>query len=412
MKYQRQSFLISLLLIALSLVLLVELACPPRPASIQVSPEVTSVAFITNQLGSPPGPADFLNQESPFKQSELATAGELSTQVADWLGPAAPLALSPFFGMTCLSALAMWGPDWLPARGWLDANGPLNNPWVFGIFLTLTILTSLPRFLKVTKPLAQLAEQAETYSVLIILFAVRFVAASTNEAVVDESIFPLPVAAGLGQMTTEMLLYTALVINVIVINAVKVFFELLIWMTPFPMVDAIFETGNKTVSGAMMALYAFSPLLATILNLVLFVAAAVVFRWVTRQVTFYRTILVDYATSLLLGWKWQGGSQPVTGFLREPWHGLSARTRVTISYSENVWRVHRTSWIFPVRQFELSDDNHSLEIFSGTMTSDLVLGCSGEEPLTLVISRRYATELPELLRKLNGRMVSSVASPA
>jgi len=40
----------------------------------------------------------------------------------------------------------------------------------------------------------------------------------------------------------------------------------MVWLTPIPLVDAIFGVCNKTLSAALMAVYAFSPLLATGIN--------------------------------------------------------------------------------------------------------------------------------------------------
>ncbi|MDG1896194.1 MAG: hypothetical protein P8J37_14925 [Fuerstiella sp.] len=55
--------------------------------------------------------------------------------VADWLGPLAPVALSPFFGITCLSAMALYGQDWFAADNALLREGsPLQDPVFSGCF--------------------------------------------------------------------------------------------------------------------------------------------------------------------------------------------------------------------------------------------------------------------------------------
>ena len=43
-------------------------------------------------------------------------AEQFSDQISnvEWLAPLAPLALSPFFGITLLSGVACYGPEWLP----------------------------------------------------------------------------------------------------------------------------------------------------------------------------------------------------------------------------------------------------------------------------------------------------------
>jgi len=399
----------ALLLAVVAGFLLIESGSGMSQEPVQPTPGLTPVVNPVHQLGSPPRPGNQSEPDTEISSLTLAASSSLSTRAVDWLGPAAPLALSPFFGMTCLSGLAIWGPEWMPAKGWLDGAGPLNNQWVFWIFLTLTILTSLPRFMKVTKPVAQLAEQAETYCVLVMLFIVRFVASTTGPEVASAIGQPEIMAAGIGQMTTDMLLYIVLLINVIVINGVKVCFELLVWMTPFPFIDAIFESANKAVCAGLMTLYAFSPLLATIMNLVLFLAAAIVFRWVTRISGFYRAILLDYARATFFGRKWKPGTQPVLGFTSNAWKGMPARARVALYRMEKGWAVCPVGWFFNGREIAFPDTDFRLHMVPGMLTTDLVLAGSDGQSLTLVITRYYAEGIPELAKLLCGRVVELAA---
>ena len=94
----------------------------------------------------------------------VAGASFVSQQVStqEWLGPLSAIALSPFFGLACLSGAATYGPEWLQSRSHLiDSNSPLNNPMLFWTVLGLTIATSLPRLTKVSKPIALAAEKLE-----------------------------------------------------------------------------------------------------------------------------------------------------------------------------------------------------------------------------------------------------------
>ena len=87
--------------------------------------------------------------------------------IAQWLGPLAPVALSPFFGITCLSGLSLYGGKFAQHNPLLGAHSPLHNPAVFWTFLTLTILTSVPRFTKVSKPFSQAVDRLEAYSGIV-----------------------------------------------------------------------------------------------------------------------------------------------------------------------------------------------------------------------------------------------------
>ena len=79
----------------------------------------------------------------------------------------------PFFGVTCLSGLAIWGPEWVTDNALLGASGPLQSETLFFIFLALALRTSLPRLTKVSKPFAQAVDRLETYAVIIILLVIK-----------------------------------------------------------------------------------------------------------------------------------------------------------------------------------------------------------------------------------------------
>lgn len=209
----------------------------------------------------------------------------LSTQWAEWLGPMAPVAMSPFFGLTCLSGVASYGPPWLQERSHLlRKGGPMDRPGLFWTMLALTVLTTLPRLTKVSKPLALLGEKLEAYSAIIILIAVRFLDApgstASPELAAGEA---LPwVSAGIGSVSLELLMAAAAVLNIVVINTVKLFCEFVIWITPIPLVDAAFDLLNKSLCAGLMALYLWSPAAATVVNLILLAACASVF-WTVQK---------------------------------------------------------------------------------------------------------------------------------
>ena len=237
--------------------------------------------------------------QSSLSSAELATASRLGTTIgtSEWLGPLAPVALSPFFGMACLAGMSQFGPDTLvESNGLLAANSPLKNPTVFWTFAVLAVLTSLPRLTKVSKPIAGALEQVESYSSIITLIAIRYLVSQESAAPVgDEIVY----AAGIGEMSIDAILSVAALINIVVINGVKFFFEFLVWLIPIPTLDALFETANKAIVAGLMGLYSVSPLAATVLNLLIFAVCGVLFIWTRRQVVFMRTMLTGWLWSLL-----------------------------------------------------------------------------------------------------------------
>ena len=229
--------------------------------------------------------------DNPLSRSDMSKANGLagSVRASEWLGPLAPIAISPFFGVTLLAGLAQFGADWMPVNQFLSNNAILKNPAVFWVFLILTLLTSIPRFTKVSKPAAQAIDQLEAYAGIITIILLR-VMMMPEEAPMAEG--PIAMQAGFFSMTADTLMCVAAIINIVVINTVKFFFEVSVWLIPFPFVDAMLEVANKSACVALMAVYAYNPVIATILNLIIFTACLIAFRWIHRRTVYLRTMLL------------------------------------------------------------------------------------------------------------------------
>jgi hypothetical protein len=218
------------------------------------------------------------------------------------LAPLAPVALSPFFGIACLSGTSMLcSHGILPENDFLMGNKALNNPLIFIVFLGLAVATSLPKMTAVSKGFAQAADQLETYAGIITYIAIFYLAGSASDTETAAASQQVIYTAGIFSFTKGTLLMLASAVNIIVINTVKYFFEMLVWISPIPALDAIFEAANKTFAAALMVVYAFSPYLALILNLILFLICLMIFNWARRNMKYYRAILVAPVIAKLFG---------------------------------------------------------------------------------------------------------------
>jgi hypothetical protein len=189
----------------------------------------------------------------------------------------------------------------LPKNDFLVGNKALNNPLIFVVFLGLAIATSLPKMTAVSKGFAQAADQLETYAGIITYIAIFYLAGSGSDAGSTASTQQVVYTAGIFSFTKSTLLMIASAVNIIVINTVKYFFEMLVWISPIPALDAIFEAANKTFAAALMAVYAFSPYLALVLNIILFLICLMIFNWARRNMKYYRAILVAPVIAKLFG---------------------------------------------------------------------------------------------------------------
>ncbi len=215
------------------------------------------------------------------------------------LGPLAPVAMSPFFGLACLSGSSMLcKAGLLPDNEFLQGNEVLSNGLVFVLFAGLAVVTSVPRLVSTSKIFAESMDRVETYAGIIsygvILMAAQNAGASETEVAVY--------SAGVFSITSNGLLAIAAAVNIFVISSVRLFFELLVLISPIPTLDAMFECANKTVAGIIACIYAFNPMLAFTLNVILFLFCLVIFRWVNRRINYMKAVLLEpFLLGLLRG---------------------------------------------------------------------------------------------------------------
>ncbi len=350
------------------------------------------------------GPADVSAAVQPtngFGASEIAASSSWiqSTGVVDWLGPLAPIAMSPFFGVTCLSGLAIYGPDWVAQNPILHNAGPLKSPALFWTFAALTVMTSVPRFTKVSKPFAQAIDKVETYSVILILLLIKFFPATVAMPESPVAVIQL----GIFSFTADTLLAVAMVLNLIIINAVKFFFEFLIWLTPIPFIDALFEVCNKTAAATLMAVYAYSPTLATIFNLILLTVAAIILRWIGRHVRFYRTLAVDPLLSLL----WPAFAKPAKAelivFPKQKVGPFAPKSQLRLTKhpsTSSAWVLRQAAWWLPRREHVL-DGVQLAQCRRGWTMHEIEFQCESTGVVVFNLSRRYGSpEFEQLLEQL------------
>jgi hypothetical protein len=339
--------------------------------------------------------------EEDFGAADIAatSAWADSLGIADWLGPLAPVALSPFFGVTCLSGLALWGPEWVTDNALLGASGPLQSETLFVIFLVLTLLTSLPRLTKVSKPFAQAVDRLETYAVIIILLMIKLGSSMESSGQTEVAMVQL----GVFSFTADTLLALAMIANILVVNSVKFFFEFLVWLTPVPLIDAIFEVCNKTICAVLMAIYAFSPTIAMIINLAIFVVALIIFRWISRRVRFYRTMLLDPILSQILPSHGRPKRQELIVFPKCGLGPFQDKSRLKLTRDgDDGWLLQEANWWMPAKQCRLS------RAPTPKVSRGWVMNSIEADDAVLIFSRRYnADTLQQLVDDLGMEFVAT-----
>lgn len=383
---------ILLRLVACSLIVFTLLLGTPAPSQVDLPINVDEL---------PINLPDNLTQD-PLTSSDAAKIDNITSSIkaSEWLGPLAPIAISPFFGITILAGISQFGGSWVE-NSFISDNPVLSNPAVFWVFLCLTIMTSLPRFTKVSKPAAQAIDQLEAYAGIITIVLIRLVTSVSDGAMGSIDATAMVVEMGVFTMGADVLLSLAAIVNIFVINTVKFFFEVMVWLIPFPMVDAALEVTNKSLCAGLMAIYAWSPIAATILNLIIFVGCLFAFRWINRRVQYMRSVLCDPIWNLIRPGYGIPSRKELVVFPQTGMAGFRAKTKLLLQPTDNGWQLVQPRWFLPPKIELLSRASYQLEMQTGMLLNSIKV--SGDQNDKLLFSKRYARHLGELAQLINVR---------
>jgi hypothetical protein len=224
-------------------------------------------------------------------------------QVGTWtllveqvIGPLPAVASTPFFGLALLSGVGLvTDVGFVKDTRWGWLQGVRDNAIVvearrYSTWPRLLVLCALALvgYLANSGKLQGLAGKAfrvfEDSSVMVgyTLLAIA--------ALPDAAPAPAVIQAGLG---AEWLIPVATGLALAAMMAVRFAFDVLIWLSPFPFVDLLFETLKKVATIGVLLLYATSPALSALLCLVVLVATGLVAGWAFRVLELYRRVIVN-----------------------------------------------------------------------------------------------------------------------
>jgi hypothetical protein len=338
--------------------------------------------------------------QNPLTAGDEEIISEMTTsiQATEWLGPLAPIAISPFFGITILAGISQFGGDYLPMNSFVSNNPVLQNSTVFWVFLTLTFLTSLPRFTKVSKPAAQAIDQLEAYAGIITIILIKVLSTMAEPDPIGANT-AMVVQMGALSFSADVLFSVAATVNIIVINSVKFFFEVMVWLIPFPFVDAALEIANKSLCAALMAIYAWSPMIATILNLIIFAGCLIAFRWVNRRVRYLRAVLCDPLFALISKRFGIPSRKQLVVFPQSGIGPFPAKSKLMLQPTNEGWQLVQSRFLLAPKTMQLPSDACQLEMQSGMILNSIQV--SGEENDKLLFSKRFSREMDELSTLIN-----------
>ncbi len=228
-------------------------------------------------------------------------AGQVGTWtllVEQVIGPLPAVAATPFFGLAMLSGVGLvtdvgfvkdtrWG--WL--QGVRDnaivVEARRYSTWPrFFVLCALALVGYLANSGKL-QGLAGKAFRVFEDSSVMVGYTLLAIAALPDAAPASA---PAVTQAGLG---AEWLIPVATGLALAAMMAVRFAFDVLIWLSPFPFVDLLFETLKKVATIGVLLLYATSPALSALLCVVVLVATGLVAGWAFRVLELYRRVIVN-----------------------------------------------------------------------------------------------------------------------
>jgi hypothetical protein len=183
----------------------------------------------------------------------------------------------------------------------------------------------------------------------------------------------------------------AAAVNIFVISAVRFFCEVLIWLTPIPLLDAVFELCNKFVCAMLMALYAWSPVLALTLNVGIFLVALLVFGWVHRREIFFRTMLSDFLRASCSSPRPAEASSLIV-FPVHAVGAIKARTKCELRPTDGGWMLTYERWFG--RSLNIAVIGRSQPMIRAGLFSNTIM--FSDPVVELTFSCLYAGSMPDM----------------
>lgn len=232
----------------------------------------------------------------------------LNKKLIEVFGPLPAIASTPFLGLAVLTGTALLVEEPVFAKSELRLVQQIRqnslivqakqyaNCWLFGTFAVLAGLTWLVNSGKIRGAFGKFVRIAEDIAVGLIYLMIGAEALTPNGLTASPSALHLPIVqAGLFsdvESSTAILILAAL-ISLVTMMLTRLALDVLIWLSPVPFIDLVFETCKVIFSLAFLAIYfLLSPLVAAILGLLLLVPCFVLLPWAVRLLNFAYRIVV------------------------------------------------------------------------------------------------------------------------
>jgi hypothetical protein len=233
---------------------------------------------------------------------------QLNKRLIEVFGPLPAIASTPFLGLAVLTGTALLMDEPVFANSNLGLVQQIRQNslilqakqyaswWLFGTFAMLAGLTWLANSGKLRGVFGKFVRIAEDVAVGLLYLMIGAEALTPNMVSASSSgLHQTIVLAGMVpalESSTAMLILAA-IISLVVMMLARLALDVLIWLSPVPFIDLVFETCKVVFSLGFLAIYFFlSPFVAAMLGILLLVPCFILLPWAVRLLHFgYRIVL-------------------------------------------------------------------------------------------------------------------------
>ncbi|MCB9653750.1 MAG: hypothetical protein H6729_06430 [Deltaproteobacteria bacterium] len=255
---------------------------PAQTAPAQTAPAHTPPAQTAPAQTASPRTAS--TQTAPASDPEQVVADpessdrSVSVILEQLTALAGPLGIDPLLAMA-MFGLAGWLGIWTPPPG----MRAFTMIWVWVTLILLALLLKLGRSSKFTKPFTEaVAGPLESGGGLVVAGAMVHAFANPQPSATVE--------AGLVQGGLLMIMVVSSVGAIMVLRTAL---DILIWLSPIPFVDFLFQVAKTILTIGLVALAIFFPTAAVVINVLIILTTAVLVGWATRAATWGLSIVWD-----------------------------------------------------------------------------------------------------------------------
>lgn len=230
-------------------------------------------------------------------QSEIDSTLAQNASLVESFSLLSPMAISPFWTLFITSFASTLGIG----NQYIASNPILDNGIVLFISFLLVLITTLPNLTKVSKPIGLTANFLENkagyviYDLMMVAPHLLQSGESQQQGMVTFGFFDIPFS---------VILMIALALPYfLVVMTVRYFLEILIFLSPIPLLDAFFELIKKGITFFLIVIYFVFPTFGFILSILIFIASFLLFKRAKKVSNFFQYVYVLPILAKLFGRK-------------------------------------------------------------------------------------------------------------